>query len=86
MNALKKAKLSLVVIVLTSCSTLENVHVDAECLGLPTARLTDKLSGEEIDNLTDSAADAIFEHIVIYQERINSQCELLERHNKAHDN
>ena len=85
MKGLKRIALSLAVIVLASCSTksIEIVHVDAECLGLPSARLTDTLSNEEIDNLTDIAAKAINGHIIKYQERIEAQCRLIEKHNQG---
>lgn len=70
---------------LAGCSTLEIAHAKLECLLYPELSLADRMTDEELDSFTDPVWLKTTEHIVSYQERINSICELISKHNKAHE-
>ena len=75
---------SLVVIGLTGCSTLELAHVDVRCIPLPTMTLGDRLTDEQLDSMSDEVFDAVEVQILTYKERLRSQCEINKKHDKLH--
>ena len=69
---------------LQGCKTLEIAHDPLECLPQPTKSLSDRLTDDELNSFTDNVFDQLEIHIVNYQERFNTQCKLINKHNEAH--
>lgn len=71
-------------LLLSSCSTLEIAHDPLKCINQRIAPLSESLTYEEIEPLTDEAFGKIEKYIITYKKRIESQCELIKRHNNNH--
>ena len=88
-NALKKlSRVALTLVVmsaLASCKTLEIAHAPLSCLGYPEMSLSDRMSYEELNSMSDDAFNQVEAHIISYQVRIDSQCEMIKHHNREHN-
>jgi len=75
------------VIWLAGCSAkrLEIAHDPLECLSKPVKSLADRLSDDELLSFSDNVFNQLEEHIITYQERHNTQCELIKKHNESHE-
>ena len=71
-------------IALASCKTLEIAHASLGCLGYPEMSLTDRMSYEELNSMSDDAFNQVEAHIISYEVRIDSQCEMIRHHNREH--
>lgn len=76
----------LLIFLLQSCSALEIAHSDLDCVLYPELSLADRMSDEELNSITDPVFDKLEIHILSYQERMNSQCEAIKKHNRLHSN
>lgn len=77
---------SLVAIGLASCSTtrLEIAHAALDCVPQPETSLSDRLTDNELNSFSDEVFQSLELHMISYRERINTQCELIIKHNAAH--
>ena len=48
-------------------------------------KLSDRMTIEELDSMSDPVFDKLEAHILAHKERIKSQCGLIKRHNKNHE-
>ena len=74
-------------IALNGCKTLEIAHAPLDCIDRPIKSLSERLHAQELTELTklsDKAFDAIEAHIIAHQKRIESQCDLIKKHNDNH--
>ena len=71
-------------LMLASCKTLEIAHAPLSCLGYPEMSLTDRMSYEELNSMSDDAFNQVEAHIISYQVRIDSQCAMIKHHNREH--
>lgn len=83
-KGLKILALSLSVIGLTACKSLEIIHVPVGCIGQPVIPDRLNFTNEEADSISDPVLDKLEERSAIIRERINSQCEINKRHDEAH--
>jgi hypothetical protein len=72
------------VIALAGCSTLEIAHSDLNCVLYPEKSLADRMSDEELNSMSDEVFNKVEIHIISYQERMNTQCEAIKKHNQLH--
>lgn len=73
---------------LNGCKTLEIAHDPLRCIDRPIAPLVDKLDERqitELTNLSDSTFNRLEAHIIAHQKRIESQCNLILKHNRNHE-
>ena len=82
MNQLKKISLVLVAIALSGCKTLELGHVDLDCVHHPETSLSDRMTDDQLDSMTDEVFDIVELTIEHHKERLKSQCKLIQKHNK----
>jgi len=73
------------VIGLASCKTLEIAHDPLNCLPQPETSLVDRLTDDELNSFSDEVFTVLELHIISYQERFNTQCDLINKHNQAHE-
>jgi len=73
------------VIGLVGCETIALGHVDAECVDKPSVSLLERLTDKQLSDIDDDTFNAIEKHIITYQENATSQCDLLEKHNRRHN-
>ena len=71
---------------LTSCKTLEIAHEPLNCIDRPLKPLSDRIKLEDLSSLSDETFDGLEAHIIAYQQRIKSQCNLIKKHNQNHEN
>ena len=71
---------------LAGCSTtrLEIAHAPLDCLSQPETSLADRLTDDELNSFSDEVFQSLELHIISYQERFNTQCDLINKHNEAH--
>ena len=69
---------------LSSCSTLEIAHDPLNCINQRIALLHESMTFEERMTIPDPAFAKIEKYITKYKKRIESQCELIKRHNNNH--
>lgn len=83
----KRMKILLIIASLTlvSCKTLEIAHEPLNCIDRPLKPLSDRIELESLASLSDETFDGLEAHIIAYQQRIKSQCELIKRHNNQHE-
>ena len=84
MNALKKISIIAGLTGLVSCKSIEIVHVSLECVDKPAVKLSERLTVQELTRIESNTFDKLEKHIINYQERLKSECELIKRHNQAH--
>lgn len=72
-------------IALVGCSSIEIAHDPLKCINRPLMKLTERMSMEEIDSMSDVVFDKVEAHIIAHKVRIKSQCKLINRHNKNHE-
>jgi len=72
-------------IALVGCETLVIAHDPLKCINRPLMKLTERMSMEEIDSMSDVVFDKVEAHIIAHKVRIKSQCEAIKRHNKNHE-
>lgn len=80
----KNIVIALGLIGLVGCSTLEIAHDPLKCINRPLTKLSERMSADELNSMSDEVFDKFEIHILEHKERINSQCELTKRHNEAH--
>lgn len=85
MNALKRLSILAGLSALAGCSSIEIVHVDLQCVNKPTVKLSERLTAAELNRIEENTFNQLEKHIIIYQERLNSECQLIKRHNQAHN-
>lgn len=73
---------ALIVGSLTACTSTKLIHVDLDCPGIPKHNVT--FTDEEKESITDSAVQKIDLIITTYKQRIITQCEMINAHNKIH--
>jgi len=71
---------------LASCKTIELAHSPIGCIDKSMKRLSERFTGEELNNMPDYIFDTYEEHIIMYQERILSQCNVNKEHDRLHKN
>jgi hypothetical protein len=52
----------------------------------PEKSLADRMSDEELNSMSDEVFNKVEIHIISYQERMNTQCEAIKKHNRLHSN
>ena len=82
---LRTAVLALSLIALQGCNILELAHDPLDCIDRPMKPLSERINLEDL-TISDETFDGLEEHIVAYQKRIESQCELINRHNESFNN
>ncbi len=50
----------------------------------PEKSLADRMSDEELNSMSDEVFNKVEIHIISYQERMNTQCEAIKKHNQLH--
>lgn len=70
---------------LAACSTLEIAHDPLKCISRPLMKLSDRMTVDELNTMSDPVFNKLEAHILAHKERIRSQCELIGRHNKNHE-
>lgn len=71
-------------ILLASCKTIEIAHDPLECLPQPEISLVDRLTDDELNSFSGEVFEVLEIHIITYQERFNTQCNLIKKHNQNH--
>ena len=69
---------------LTGCSStqLEIAHNPIGCIKDGLTRLSERFTDQELNTIPENVFDTYEEHIIMYQERILSQCEINKEHDK----
>ena len=80
-----KILIILISALLTSCSTIEIAHDPLRCLDRPLKSLSERIELSDLSSLSDKTFDGLEAHIIAYQQRIKSQCILINKHNKNHN-
>ncbi len=75
---------SLGMIGLASCKTIEIAHDPLECLPQPETSLSDRLTDDELNSFSEEVFEVLEIHIITYQERFKTQCDLINKHNQDH--
>lgn len=82
--ALRIILLSLAAIGLQGCETIALGHEPVGCEDKPLMRLIERFTDEELNNIPDHTFNTYEKHIIMYQERIISQCRLNKKHDTLH--
>ena len=70
-------------LILSSCSMLEMAHDPLNCINQRIALLHESMTYDERLTIPDPTFEKIEEYIITYKERVESQCELINRHNES---
>ena len=84
MSVLKKMTLSLGLIVLTACSTVEIVHSPVGCLGQPVFADDKQFTHEDIQSISLETEAKIRYRMAMLRERIATQCAINKKHDELH--
>lgn len=71
-----------VLVNLTACSTIEIIHEPVGCLGQPNLP---EFTEEELLPLSEQTFNKVLNMAIIYNSRIESQCEINEAHDEIHN-
>ena len=81
---LKIILISLVATGLVSCKTIELAHNPVGCIDKGLVRLSERFTDDELNSIPEDIFSTYEKHIIMYQERLNSQCELNKKHDELH--
>lgn len=81
MKLKRAASLSVIALILCSCSTIEIMHVPVGCEGQPI--ISHNFTEEEAEILTDDMVDKMTLFAVTLRERIETQCAINHKHDEA---